>query len=59
MYSMLKIWTLFEKDEPTIYNDVHDVHTSTSMLLVVFKNGNQIGFYLPNVRRYELIKSSE
>jgi hypothetical protein len=60
MFKVCKVWTLFGKDEPEIIEGVHDVHVSAAgVLLVQRKNGDQIGYYLSNVRRWELLKGNE
>lgn len=62
MYKFCKVWTMFAKDEaPLTYDNVHDVHIggAGNLLIVVLSNGDQHGFYMPNVRHYELIKANE
>jgi hypothetical protein len=59
MFSEVKVWTLFGKDEPEVFTDVHDIHIgggSGIALLIFMANGDQIGFYMPNVRRWEATK---
>lgn len=60
MYESVEIWTLSSGVVPEVYNEIHDVYLSRGgALLVCFKNGDQLGIPVSNVRRWNLKKAAK